>query len=136
LARGADRKAGMMHALERFSEIERVRQDIVGHLRARLAAAEIALSAEQALLLARLDDKARSVGYLQMTAYFGSNVSYNLRALEHAGYVARRGTSEDRRYTLIQITDRGSAVRAFVAKELDALPQLDCEKLIRRLAAA
>jgi DNA-binding MarR family transcriptional regulator len=125
-----------MHALGRFSEIERIRQEIITGLRRRLVDAGLLLTAEQALLLARLDDKPRTPGYLQTLAYFGSNIAYNLNALETDGYVTRRRSTEDLRRQLVEITESGRAVRTFVARELESWPQLASDRLLHRIAVA
>jgi DNA-binding MarR family transcriptional regulator len=125
-----------MHALARLSEIDRVKQEIVSHLRKRLAEAQISLSAEQALILARLDNKPRHVGYVATMAHFGSNISYNLGILEQRGYLTRSSAPGDRRLTVVELTEDGRAIRAFIINELEGLPALDADKLTRRLVAA
>ena len=76
--------------------------------------------------------------------YLGSNASYALKALQEAGYVARRQDQGDRRNVIVAWTDRGrdlamaiaDACRAgeIAATALDAIREFEdhCDRHCRR----
>ncbi len=66
----------------------------------------------QALLLFNVGDQQLTAGELRTRGhYLGSNVSYNLKKLVEAGYIHHERSEADRRSVLVNLTDKGEAVR-------------------------
>lgn len=76
------------------------------------------LNAEQAILLAGLDDAPVTPGRLESTVYVGTNCNYNIKKLVELGLVTR-GRAGDRRQTLITPTQDGLDVGAIIRRFLD-----------------
>ena len=62
----------------------------------------------QALLLYNIGGETLSVGDLTLRGYYlGSNVTYNLKKLAEAGYVAQEPSPRDRRVVLVRLSEKG-----------------------------
>jgi DNA-binding MarR family transcriptional regulator len=105
--------------IETLSAAERSMRGL--YLRLEKAAAEegFYLTAAQLLLLARMEERGTPVAELYGTAYFGTNLSYNLIRLSADGYTSRRGSESDRRVGIYALTPVGMKVRSLVLQILD-----------------
>ena len=74
------------------------------------------INAVQALLLYNIGDSELTAGELRSRGhYLGSNVSYNLKKLVEAGYIAHQRSQSDRRSVRVSLTDTGREVCSQVA---------------------
>ncbi|MEM6650856.1 MAG: winged helix DNA-binding protein [Pseudomonadota bacterium] len=74
------------------------------------------INAVQALLLYNIGDSELTAGELRSRGhYLGSNVSYNLKKLVEAGYIAHQRSEADRRSVRVSLTDSGRDVCSQVA---------------------
>lgn len=126
----------MMDAIGRYSALERLTDEVLRHSGEVLLDAGISLAPRLALLLARIEDRPRPVGYIEQTAYCGSNVSYNIAALAKGGYITTLPSDVDRRATLVELTERGRGVRDLVRRGLEGFSMLRTDVLQRRLELA
>jgi DNA-binding MarR family transcriptional regulator len=65
------------------------------------------VSPERAAILAALAGGDRCVGDLSDTAYFGSNVSYNVGKLVSGGYATATPAAHDQRVKILSLTEKG-----------------------------
>ena len=106
-------------ALERLTAMERALWETSKGVVAALTRAGHRLTASQALLLTRLDDRPRPENYVEAT-YCGASPRYNLVKLADAGYLARSTSAADGRLTLYAPTDKARRVRALVLEVIEA----------------
>ena len=111
-----------MNELAILTDAEKSLREIFRHLHD--AGAKIGLSDEQLLLLVRMPAAPSRVGVLLRTAYFGTNASYNVRALIEKGFVAREADPHDCRASLVSRTRKGDDAatigREIVVREVRA----------------
>jgi DNA-binding MarR family transcriptional regulator len=75
------------------------------------------INSVQALLLRRLGGEEVTVSNLTLQQhYIGTNVSYNVKLLIDAGYLAVRNPPTDRRARLVKATKKGLAIGQLVAE--------------------
>lgn len=79
------------------------------------------VTGKQAFLLAALEDGWTVSDLTQRGAYFGTNVSYNLKILTKAKLIERTPGKSDRRTVLVKLTNRGRTIANAVQKGLAAL---------------
>ena len=99
----------------------------------------------QSLIIFHLADDVLTVSdFISRGYYLGSNITYNLKKLAEAGYVAPQRSEHDRRSVRIQLTDKGRQLRqqldhAFnqqvsALSDVAAAPELDAAaSLLNRL---
>jgi DNA-binding MarR family transcriptional regulator len=76
------------------------------------------INAVQALLLDNIGENDVVIRDLKDRGYYqGSNVSYNIKGLTEAGYLAQERTQRDKRSVRLKLTDKGSNLCAAI-KEL------------------
>ena len=69
------------------------------------------ISNVQSLILFNMGEDEVNVGALTKGGYYqGTNVSYNLRHMVDNGYVSQQQSKDDRRSSMIRITDKGIRV--------------------------
>lgn len=74
---------------------------------------------QAAIMLAVIGDKKLTyTDILKRGYYHGSNQSYALAKLEAAGYLIRTHDPNDGRIRIIQLTDKGLALAAFIRREM------------------
>ena len=64
--------------------------------------------------------------------YIGTNVTYNMDALDKGGYIERVNVGEDRRTKRVYLTDNGQAVGGIVQQALDAFNSVMSTELGRQ----
>lgn len=94
--------------------IERMHRRYLDVLKKQLDELEVDdINAAQALMLSNLEDKETSVQQLvERGNYLGANVSYNIKKLVQADYVAQKRAPRDRRAVRMTLTDKGRELRA------------------------
>lgn len=92
--------------------IERLHRRFLDVIRAELRRLEVEdINAVQALLLHNIGTEDVVIRDLKERGYYhGSNVSYNIKKLTEAGYIAQERSRHDRRATRLQLTDKGLAL--------------------------
>ncbi|WP_169054910.1 winged helix DNA-binding protein [Azospirillum sp. TSA2s] len=68
------------------------------------------LTPERALIMVSLAGGQQTVQQISRNAYFGSNVSYNIAALEKSGYAELVENAQDRRSKFVRLTVAGRDV--------------------------
>ncbi len=98
--------------------IERLHRRFLDVLRFELERLHIDdLSPPQALMLTQIEDRDVSVrDIVERGHYLGSNVSYNIRQLVQAGYVAQERSSHDRRSMRVRLTEKGKELCARITE--------------------
>src|ERR1700757_4310429 len=101
------------HYMEMLNLIERLHLQLLDVIKDELDRRdEREINSVQALLLFNVGDQELTAGELRTRGhYLGSNVSYNLKKLVEAGYVHHERSEADRRSVLVNLTDKGEAVR-------------------------
>ena len=101
---------------------------VAGHRVARLLESrltDLELSAGEAMVLARLGERALTMGGIQSALHIGASTATSLvTRLERAGRVSRHRNPEDARSIVVELTDAGRGVSAAAAV---AFEQLDRE---------
>jgi DNA-binding MarR family transcriptional regulator len=94
---------------ETISLIERLHRRFLDVLRVELDRLGVTdINNAQGLLLANIGRQEVSVGELMSRGYYlGSNVTYNLKRLVEADYVAQERSQRDRRVVRVRLTERG-----------------------------
>ena len=114
----ADIKPRYLEALTLIERLHRRLLDVIKDEFERSGEPEI--NSVQALLLFNIGDDELTAGELKSRGhYHGSNVSYNLKKLVDAGYVAHQRSSTDRRSVRVRLTERGQQIRAKVDRLYD-----------------
>jgi DNA-binding MarR family transcriptional regulator len=92
--------------------IERLHRHFLDVIRAELRRMNVEdINAVQALLLHNIGTEDVVIRDLKDRGYYhGSNVSYNIKKLTEAGYIAQERSAHDRRATRLQLTDKGLAL--------------------------
>lgn len=92
--------------------VERLHRHFLDVLRSELRRLGIDdINAVQALLLSNIGNEEVVIRDLKDRGYYqGSNVSYNIKKLTEAGYLAQERSSHDRRAVLLRLTDKGMAL--------------------------
>lgn len=92
--------------------IERLHRRFLDVIRAELRRLDVDdINAVQALLLHNIGTEDVVIRDLKERGYYhGSNVSYNIKKLTEAGYIAQERSRHDRRATRLQLTDKGLAL--------------------------
>jgi DNA-binding MarR family transcriptional regulator len=106
--------------LEVISLIERLHRTFLGLVKLELDNRGTRdINNVQALVLFNIGDARMTVGELTATGcYVGSNVSYNLKKLVEAGYLAQERSVHDRRSSLVWLTEQGRQLRDWLAETL------------------
>jgi DNA-binding MarR family transcriptional regulator len=106
---------------ETIGLIERLHRRFLDVLRAELERLGISdINNVQGLLLANIGEEEASVGELMTRGYYlGSNVTYNLKRLVDAGYVAQQRSQRDRRVVRVRLSSKGLKLRANIATMLE-----------------
>src|SRR5712692_1192056 len=106
--------------LEVVSLIERLHRSFLGAVKLELDNREIRdINSVQALMLFNIGDFKMRIGELTVSGcYLGSNVSYNLKKLVEAGYLTQQRSADDRRSTLVWLTDKGRKLRDVLGEML------------------
>src|ERR1700757_4712697 len=101
------------HYLETLNLVERLHRQLLDVIKDELDRRdEREINSVQALLLFNVGDQELTAGELRSRGhYLGSNVSYNLKKLVEAGYIHHERSEADRRSVLVNLTDKGEAVR-------------------------
>ncbi len=101
------------HYLETLNLVERLHRQLLDVIKDELDRRdEREINSVQALLLFNVGDQQLTAGELRTRGhYLGSNVSYNLKKLVEAGYIHHERSEADRRSVLVNLTDKGEAVR-------------------------
>jgi len=109
------------HYLETLTLIERLHRRLLDVIKDEFdRSGEPEVNSVQALLLFNIGDDELTAGELKTRGFYhGSNVSYNLKKLVDAGYVAHERSKTDRRSVRVKLTDRGQQIRAKVNKLYD-----------------
>jgi len=109
------------HYLEALTLIERLHRRLLDVIKDEFdRAGEPEVNSVQALLLFNIGDDELTAGELKTRGFYhGSNVSYNLKKLVDAGYVAHERSKTDRRSVRVKLTERGQSIRAKVDKLYD-----------------
>ncbi len=113
-----------------ISLIERLHRRFLDVLRVELDRLGVTdINNAQALLLANIGRQEVSVGELMSRGYYlGSNVTYNLKSLVEAGYVAQERSQRDRRVVRVRLTKRGLELSERLALVLEQHAQaLACD---------
>src|SRR3954452_15081037 len=107
--------------LESLNLVERLHRQLLDVIKDELdRRGERVVNSVQALLLFNIGDQELTAAELRTRAhYLGSNVSYNLKKLVESGYIHHERSDVDRRSVHVSLTDKGSEVRALVAKLFD-----------------
>ena len=97
--------------------IERLHRRFLDVLRFELERLHIDdISPPQALMLTKIEDRDISVrDIVERGYYLGSNASYNIRQMVHAGYVAQERSSHDRRSMRVHLTEKGKELCGKIA---------------------
>ena len=95
--------------LESISLIERLHRQFLDVIKAELDALGIRdINNVQALILFNIGGEDLTVGELTQRGYYlGSNVSYNLKKMVEAGYIAQERSQHDRRSVRICLSPKG-----------------------------
>ena len=114
-----ERLSGSDYA-ETIALIERLHRRFLDVLRVELERLGIdQINNVQSLLLANIGTEEVSVGELMTRGYYlGSNVTYNLKRLVEAGFVAQQRSRHDRRVVRVRLTERGHALCAEITAML------------------
>ena len=106
--------------LEVVSLIERLHRGFLGAVKLELDNREIRdITSVQALMLFNIGDFKMCIGELTVSGcYLGSNVSYNLRKLVEAGYLTQQRSADDRRSTLVWLSEKGLGLRDVLSEML------------------
>lgn len=109
------------HYLEALTLIERLHRRLLDVIKDEFdRSGEPEVNSVQALLLFNIGDDELTAGELKTRGFYhGSNVSYNLKKLVDAGYVAHERSKTDRRSVRVKLTDRGQEIRGKVDKLYD-----------------
>ncbi len=109
------------HYLEALTLIERLHRRLLDVIKDEFdRSGEPEVNSVQALLLFNIGDDELTAGELKTRGFYhGSNVSYNLKKLVDAGYVAHERSKTDRRSVRVKLTERGQAIRSKVDKLYD-----------------
>ncbi len=109
------------HYLEALTLIERLHRRLLDVIKDEFdRAGEPEVNSVQALLLFNIGDDELTAGELKTRGFYhGSNVSYNLKKLVDAGYVAHERSKTDRRSVRVKLTERGQQIRGKVDKLYD-----------------
>jgi len=104
------------HYLEALTLIERLHRRLLDVIKDEFdRSGEPEVNSVQALLLFNIGDDELTAGELKTRGFYhGSNVSYNLKKLVDAGYVAHERSKTDRRSVRVKLTDRGQQIRGKV----------------------
>ncbi len=99
-------------------QIERLHRLYLDVVRAELdSMGEDGMKAAEAVLLSNIGDSEVNVKTLMERGYYyGSNASYNLKKLEKAGYLEQFKSPNDRRATIVRLTDQGKDLCARLTK--------------------
>ena len=98
--------------LEVISLIERLHRQFLEVVKLELEGLGIRDINNQAVMLFNIGDAEMSVGELTWRGcYLGSNVSYNVKKLVEAGYLAQERSVHDRRSIHVKLTVKGRALR-------------------------
>ncbi|CCG09828.1 MarR family winged helix-turn-helix transcriptional regulator [Pararhodospirillum photometricum] len=92
--------------------IERLHRHFLDVIRCELRRLNVEdINAVQALLLHNIGSEDLVIRDLKERGYYhGSNVSYNIKKLTEAGYIAQERSQHDRRATRVQLTEKGLAL--------------------------
>jgi len=109
------------HYLEALTLIERLHRRLLDVIKDEFdRSGEPEVNSVQALLLFNIGDDELTAGELKTRGFYhGSNVSYNLKKLVDAGYVAHERSKTDRRSVRVKLTPRGQDIRSKVDKLYD-----------------
>ncbi len=109
------------HYLEALTLIERLHRRLLDVIKDEFdRSGEPEVNSVQALLLFNIGDDELTAGELKTRGFYhGSNVSYNLKKLVDAGYVAHERSKTDRRSVRVKLTDRGQEIRGKVDRLYD-----------------
>jgi len=109
----------LRHYLDAISLTERLHRQFLDVLKAELEARQIRdINNVQALILFNIGGDEVTVGELTLRGYYlGSNVSYNLKKMIEAGYLAHSRSPHDKRTVRIALSPKGRALWV----ELDAI---------------
>ncbi|WP_417514890.1 MarR family winged helix-turn-helix transcriptional regulator [Minwuia sp.] len=90
-------------------QIERLHRLYLDVIRAELGRMHVNdINAVQALLLTNIGDAEVNVKTLMERGYYqGSNATYNLKKLVEAGYIEQFKSPNDRRATIVRLTEQG-----------------------------
>src|SRR5258705_13765640 len=107
--------------LESLNLVERLHRQLLDVIKDELdRRGERVVNSVQALLLFNIGDQELTAGELRTRGhYLGSNVSYNLKKLVESGYIHHERSDVDRRSVHVSLTEKGSEIRALVAKLFD-----------------
>jgi DNA-binding MarR family transcriptional regulator len=99
--------------LEVISLIERLHRQFLEVVKLELEGLGIRdINNVQALMLFNIGDAEMTVGELTWRGcYLGSNVSYNVKKMVEAGYLAQSRSLHDRRSSHVKLTEKGRALR-------------------------
>ena len=99
--------------LEVISLIERLHRQFLEVVKLELEGLGIRdINNVQAVMLFNIGDAEMTVGELTWRGcYLGSNVSYNVKSLVEAGYLAQERSLHDRRSSHVKLTEKGSTLR-------------------------
>ncbi|GEO80307.1 MarR family winged helix-turn-helix transcriptional regulator [Pararhodospirillum oryzae] len=113
--------------------IERLHRHFLDVIRCELRRLGVEdINAVQALLLHNIGSEDLVIRDLKERGYYhGSNVSYNIKKLTEAGYIAQERSQHDRRATRVQLTDKGlalcEALRTMQAGMADGFARYDLD---------
>ena len=107
--------------LECLNLVERLHRQLLDVIKDELdRRGERVVNSVQALLLFNIGDQELTAGELRTRGhYLGSNVSCNLKKLVESGYIHHERSDVDRRSVHVSLTEKGSEIRALVAKLFD-----------------
>jgi len=96
--------------LESISLIERLHRQFLDVVKAELDALGIRdINNVQSLILFNIAGEELTVGELTQRGYYlGSNVSYNLKKMVEAGYIAQERSPHDRRSVRVRLSAKGT----------------------------
>ena len=99
--------------LEVISLIERLHRQFLEVVKLELEGIGVRdINNVQGLMLFNIGDAEMTVGELTWRGcYLGSNVSYNVKKLVEAGYLAQERSLHDRRSIHVKLTEKGCALR-------------------------
>jgi DNA-binding MarR family transcriptional regulator len=99
--------------LEVISLIERLHRQFLEVVKLELEGLGIRdINNVQGLMLFNIGDAEMTVGELTWRGcYLGSNVSYNVKKMVEAGYLAQERSLHDRRSSHVKLTEKGRALR-------------------------
>jgi DNA-binding MarR family transcriptional regulator len=100
--------------LEVISLIERLHRQFLEVVKLELEGIGIRdINNVQAMMLFNIGDAEMTVGELTWRGcYLGSNVSYNLKKMVEADYLAQERSLHDRRSSHVKLTEKGRALRS------------------------